>query len=74
MTGNVAPVIENPAPVTLAELTVTGAVPEELSVNVWGEVAFKFTLPKPSALALNVSWGDAFALEVAGTTSQILRL
>lgn len=45
--GKVAPVIEKAAPDTVAELTVTGAVPEAVSVSGWVEVVFKATLPKP---------------------------
>ena len=32
--GNVVPVIENPVPLRVAELTVTAAVPEDVSVSV----------------------------------------
>jgi hypothetical protein len=55
VTGNLAPDIVKPAPVSVAELTFTAAVPEEVSVSVLVEMVFKFTLPKASALGLNVS-------------------
>jgi len=53
--GNVAPDILKPAPVIVAELTVTAAVPEEVSVSVLVEVDFRFTLPKAIVPALKAS-------------------
>jgi hypothetical protein len=47
VTGNVAPDIVNPVPVSDAELMVTGAVPVE--VNVTGSVDAVFTVTLPNA-------------------------
>lgn len=45
----------NPRPLIAIELTVTGDVPDEVSVNVWVEVVFNNTLGKLRLLALTVS-------------------
>jgi hypothetical protein len=50
----VAPKV-NPVPVIAAELTVTAAVPEEVSVTANDFVAASLTLPKASVVALRVS-------------------
>ena len=55
VTGNVAPEIANPLPAIAAELIVTGAVPDEVSVSVWVEAVFSVTLPKSSEEALAVN-------------------
>ena len=44
-----------PVPDSVAELTVTAAVPEEVSVSVWVDVVFRFTLPNASVPALTVN-------------------
>jgi hypothetical protein len=46
VTGKLPPKIVKPVPVIAAELTVTGAVPVEVSVNVWVVAVFTVTLPK----------------------------
>ena len=56
--GKVAPVMENPVPASVAELTVTGAVPEEVSVSVWVEVEFSTTLPNAIVPVLMVNRGE----------------
>ena len=57
MIGKVDPVIENPVPASVAELTVTAAVPEEVRISDWVEGVFRFTLPKAREPALTVSCG-----------------
>jgi hypothetical protein len=57
--GKVAPVRENPVPLTLAPLTVTGRVPVELRVTDCVEGVFKLTLPKLMLVALMLSTGTA---------------
>ena len=56
--GNVAPVIENPVPVKVAELTVTAAVPEDVNVSVFVEVVLSVSLPNASVVALRASCGE----------------
>jgi hypothetical protein len=61
VTGNVAPDIVNPVPLSVPELTVTGAVPVE--VNVTGSIdgVFKATLPNVKSVALIVNVAPATA-------------
>jgi hypothetical protein len=47
---NVAPLIE-------AEFTVTGELPDDLSVNDCVVAVFSATLPKLSVVGLAVNWG-----------------
>jgi hypothetical protein len=63
-TGNVAPDIVNPVPASVAELTISAAVPDEVKVRVWVEVVFSVTLPKARAVALTVNCGVAAAVPV----------
>jgi len=46
VTGRLLPTIVKPAPVMVAELTVTGAVPVEVNVNDCVVAALTVTLPK----------------------------
>jgi hypothetical protein len=55
VSGNVAPETVNPAPATVAALTVTAAVPVEDSVTVCVVAVFAVTLPKPMLPALTLS-------------------
>jgi hypothetical protein len=55
LTGNVLPDTVKPLPVTVAALTVTAAVPVELSVTVCVEAVFTSTLPNATLVALTVS-------------------
>jgi len=55
--GNTPPETLNPAPATLAELTVRAPVPEEVSVRVLVSVEFNVTLPNARALVLSVNCG-----------------
>jgi len=55
--GKVAPETENPAPLTPAALTVTGAAPVELRVTDCVAAAFTPTLPKFRLAALTPSVG-----------------
>ena len=55
VTGKLPPTIVKPAPVMAAELTVTGAVPVEVSVNDWVVAVFIVTLPKLKVAALTVN-------------------
>jgi hypothetical protein len=47
----------NPAPVITAELTVTGEVPVDVSVNDCVVAVFTVTLPKLRVAALTANWG-----------------
>jgi hypothetical protein len=64
VTGKLPPTIVKPAPVIAAELTVTGAVPVDVSVNVCVADVFTVTLPKPRLAALTVNWGLGAAVLV----------
>jgi hypothetical protein len=55
--GNEPPARVKPAPTIAAELTVTGAVPVELSVSVCVVSVFTVTPPKLRLPALTVSCG-----------------
>ena len=57
VTGKLLPTIENPAPVIPAELTVTGEVPDEVSVKDCVAAEFTITLPKLRLAALTVNCG-----------------
>jgi hypothetical protein len=46
VTGRLPPTIVKPAPVMVAELTVTGAVPVDVNVNDWVVAVFTVTPPK----------------------------
>ena len=50
-----------PAPVIAAEFTVTGVVPDDVSVNDCVVAVFTVTLPKLRVVALIVNWGLAAA-------------
>jgi len=54
----------NPAPVTLAELTVSTAGPEEVSVSALVDAVFSVTLPNAKLLLLSVNCGVAWAAPV----------
>ena len=55
--GKVTPETENPVPLTLAAVTVTGAVPVEDRVIDWVAGEFTRTLPKEMLVALTLSVG-----------------
>jgi hypothetical protein len=55
--GKVAPEMEKPAPVSIAELTVTAAVPVELKVNDCMVGVFTVALPKAMLVALILKTG-----------------
>ena len=55
VTGRLPPTIVKPAPVIAAELTVTGAVPVDVSVNDWVVAVFTVTLPKLRLAALTAN-------------------
>jgi hypothetical protein len=55
--GKLPPMIAKPAPVTAAELTVTGDVPIDVSVNDCVVVVFTVALPKLRLAALTVNCG-----------------
>ena len=59
VTGNVAPDIVNPVPVSVPELMVTGAVPVELNVTGCVEAVFTVTLPNDTLAGLIVNVGVA---------------
>jgi hypothetical protein len=56
-TGNVAGVMVNPAPVRVAPLIVTGAVPVELMVTVCATGVFTVMLPKAKPAGVTLSAG-----------------
>jgi hypothetical protein len=58
LTGKVAPAIVNPVPVSVAALTVTGAVPVEVRVRDCVAVAFNTTFPNDTLAALMPSAGE----------------
>jgi len=62
--GRPPPTIVKPAPTIVAEFTVTGAVPLEVSVNDWFVVVFTVTLPKLKVAALTLSCGLSAAVLV----------
>ena len=70
VTGKLPPTIVKPAPVMAAELTVTGAVPVEVSVNDWVVAVFTVTLPKlkVAALIANCGLGAAVLVPLRVTT------
>ena len=74
MTGNVAPDIVNPVPLSVAELMVTGAVPVE--VNVTGCVDAVFTVTSPNvrlaALIVNCGLNAAVPVPLRLTTAVLL--
>jgi hypothetical protein len=55
VTGRLPPTIAKPVPVIAAELTVTGEVPVEVSVNDWVVAVLIVTLPKLKVAALTVN-------------------
>jgi len=59
VTGKLAPESEKPAPVSVAELTVTGAVPVDVKVTDCVATVPSSTLPNATLLALMVKVGTA---------------
>lgn len=55
--GNVLGVKVKPAPVTVAPLIVTAAVPIELTVTIWVEGVFTVTFPNATLVAPMLSVG-----------------
>jgi hypothetical protein len=53
----VPPDIVKPVPVTVAALTVTGAVPVDVNVTDWVDGVFTVTLPKATLVALILNVG-----------------
>ena len=74
VTGNVAPDTVKPAPLSVAELMVTGAVPVE--VNVTGCVDAVFTVTSPNvrlaALIVNCGLNAAVPVPLRLTTAVLL--
>jgi hypothetical protein len=64
VTGRLPPIIAKPVPIIAAELTVTDAVPVEVSVNDWVVAVFTVTFPKLRLAALTVNCGLAAAVVV----------
>jgi hypothetical protein len=69
--GKLAPEKENPVPEMVAELTVTGAVPDEVRVSDCVDGEFKLTSPKATLLALMVSV-DTVALNCRANVCETL--
>jgi hypothetical protein len=63
VTGKPDPDIENPVPVTIAEFTVTGAVPLDVRVTDCVDLEFKLTEPNGMFVALTVSVGVGLVVE-----------
>ena len=57
VSGKVAPETENPVPLTLAALTVTGAVPVEDRITDWVAGELTKTSPKEMLVALMLNVG-----------------
>jgi hypothetical protein len=68
VSGKAAPETENPVPLTVAEFTVTGAVPVELRVSVFTEVEPTVTLPK------DMLWELMLSVGTVGTLSSNLKV
>jgi hypothetical protein len=64
VTGKLPPTIVKPIPVIAAELTVTGAVPVDVSVSDCVVAVFTVTLPKLKVAALTANWGLGAAVLV----------
>src|SRR5271168_3118240 len=64
VTGKLPPTIVKPAPVMVAEVTVTGDVPVDVSVSDWVVAVFTVTLPKLRLAALTVNCGTGAAVLV----------
>jgi hypothetical protein len=59
VTGNAAPDIVKPVPLSVPELTVTGAVPTEANVTGCVDAVFMVTLPNATLVGLIVKVGTA---------------
>ncbi len=55
VSGKLAPVTENPAPLTAALFTVTASVPLEVKISACVAGEFRFTLPNPIVAELTLS-------------------
>ena len=55
VTGKLPLMIEKPVPLIVAELTVTGAFPDDVSVNDSVAAVFTVTFPKLRPVALTVN-------------------
>ena len=64
VTGNVAPDMVKPVPVSAAELIVTGAIPVEVRVTGCVDAVFTDTLPNVRLAVLSVNCGLASAVPV----------
>jgi hypothetical protein len=62
--GKLAPVIVNPAPVIVAEFTVTGEVPVDVNVRDCVVVVFTVTFPKLNVPALTLNCGLGAAVPI----------
>jgi hypothetical protein len=62
--GNVTPETVNPAPLSVVESTVTGAVPVEVNVTGCVEAVFTVTSPNVRLAALTVNCGLDTAVPV----------
>jgi hypothetical protein len=73
VTGKLPPTIVKPVPVIAAELTVTGDVPLDVSVNDWVVAVFTVTLPKlkVAALIVNCGLGAAVLVPLRATTAAL---
>ena len=71
MAGREFPETEKPAPLTAAELTVTGAVPVELNVIGCATGEFTSTVPNPIDVAFRVRAAEA-ALSCSETVLEVL--
>ena len=72
VTGKVAPESLKSAPLSVAALIVSGAVPDEVNVNGSVAVEFTATLPNDSEFALTVSCGDVATVPVPLSWTTVL--
>jgi hypothetical protein len=70
--GKLLPTIVKPAPLIVAEFTVTGAVPVDVSVNDCVVAVFAVTLPKLKLAALTVNCGLAAAVPIPFRATKIV--
>ena len=71
VSGKVAPETEKPAPVRLAELTVTGAPPVEVKATDWVAGELRLTSPNATLVALMLSV-DVAALSCRAKISDVV--
>ena len=64
--------MENPVPEMAAEFTITGDVPDDVSVTDWVVAVFTVMLPKLKLVALTVSCGFGAAVLVPPSVTEVV--